>query len=276
MDAALRVQLADASHLVAVQDDTLAGRLEFFVAPPFELVLFHPTHVEAAALARVVSALATAARSHAAGLGAARLRWILEDRGDHAEALVALAPQLGFSHDVTKVLVRAPIERVVAAGGAALRAKTVLSPARGSKDPKLIEALAEVLATSVTESDRKTDATEFLAQMEERCRADEVFFPEDWQLARVGERAAGFVLPAFADRSRQPATNLYLGVLPWARSRGLAQAMASRGMRAMQGRGATRYVDSCDVRNAPMRSVFARLGCSRIATQTIFTAPVIA
>ena len=88
---------------------------------------------------------------------------------------------------------------------------------------------------------------------------------------RVDGRPVGVVFPAFVDADHQAATNFYLGVVAEARRRGFGLQLLRRGVETMLGRGATRYIGSCDVGNEPMRRAFERVGCARIATRHVFT-----
>ncbi len=111
-----------------------------------------------------------------------------------------------------------------------------------------------------------------IAGFESRCRAQGAFHPEDWTVLRLSGRAAGVVFPAFADATREAATNFYVGVVPEFRGRGLAGTLLVRGIETMLARGATRYVGSCVAENVPMRRAFERIGCSKIATRHVFRA----
>ena len=50
----------------------------------------------------------------------------------------------------------------------------------------------------------------------------------------------------------------------------LGAVLVRRGIETMLARGATRYIGSCDVRNAAMIRIFERIGCSRVTSQHVF------
>jgi RimJ/RimL family protein N-acetyltransferase len=55
--------------------------------------------------------------------------------------------------------------------------------------------------------------------------------------------------------------------------RGLGAVLVRRGIETMLARGATRYIGSCDVRNAAMIRIFERIGCTRVTSQHVFVRP---
>lgn len=253
------------SRLLLERAGTVSGRLEILVTPPHDFVFFHPRVEDG------VDPLAAATVLVRDGLrraGTADVKLILEQRFPHADSFVAAAPAWGFAFDVEKVLVRAPV--------AALRFDGIEPPAGAQfvkADPELADVLGRVLARSVTASDRATSPRAFLAQLEAHCRVVDVFGPEGWVVLRIDGRAAGLVLPAFADVNHQPATNLYVGVVPEFARRGLGAVLVRRGIETMIARGATRYIGSCDVRNAPMLRVFEKIGCVPVTSQSVFVRP---
>jgi RimJ/RimL family protein N-acetyltransferase len=252
----------ETSRLCLERGGVASARMEILVTPPSDYVFFHP-RVDGAV--DPVAAAEVLVRDGLRRAGGARVRLILEERFPYAAAYVAGAPTWGFALDAQKVLYRAPKD--------ALKLDGIESPP-GAKfvasDPETADVLGRTLARSPTESDRAADPRRFLAELEFHARTHGEFHPEDWVVLRLGGRAAGLVLPAFADPSRGPATNLWVGVVPEFAGRGLGAVLVRRGIETMLARGATRYIGSCDVRNAPMVRVFERIGCSRVTSQHVF------
>ncbi len=251
---------------VLERDGRRRAWMEFLGTPPHDVVLVHPRCEEGidplAAAARLVEAGVRRAREG----GCARLGLVLEDRLPHAAALVAAAPTWGFAFDADKLLVRAAV--------ADLRIDALPEPPPGATfvahDPELADVFQRVLATSLSRSDRETDAVEELAAFEARARGDGGFHPEDWVVLRIDGVAAGVVIPAFLDARRDGGTLFYVGVLPAFRGRGLGAVLTRRGVETMLARGATRYADSCNALNTSMRRIFDRLGCGLVTTQHFF------
>jgi ribosomal protein S18 acetylase RimI-like enzyme len=170
--------------------------------------------------------------------GCARIGLVLEDRFPNTAAFVAAAGTAwGFDFDADKVLVRAKSDAL------RLDCLTAAPPdaAFVPHDPDLVAVFQRVLASSLTRSDRETDAARELASFEARSRGDGGFHPEDWVVLRISGVAAGLVIPAFLDAKRDGGTLFYVGVLPEFRGRSLGEALTRRGVETMLTRGVTRY-----------------------------------
>ncbi len=86
-----------------------------------------------------------------------------------------------------------------------------------------------------------------------------------WYAVRDESGDLGVVLPqVYADRP-STGTLFYVGVDPDRRGRGLGKRLHRWGLAQLVARGATRYVGSTDLRNAPMLAVFTANGgrCTR-------------
>lgn len=251
---------------VLERDGRRLARMELLGTPPHDVLLVHPRCEEGVDPLPAVARLVDAGVRRAREAGSARVGLVLEDRFPHAVAFAAAAPSWGFEFDVDKVLVRA--------GAPDLHVDALPAPPEGaafaSHDPELTGVFQRVLATSMTRSDRESDALKELEGFEARARGDGGFHREDWVLLRVGGIAAGLVIPAFLDERRDGGTLFYVGVLSEFRGRGLGAVLARRGIETMLARGATRYADSCNAANVPMRRIFERLGCGVVTTQHFF------
>jgi RimJ/RimL family protein N-acetyltransferase len=255
----------DTSRLLLERGGVASARMEILATPPSEYVFFHP---RADAAVDPVAAAEVLVRDGLRRAGAARVKLILEERFPHSAAYAAAAPKWGFELDAHKLLYRAQ--------KAELKLDGIETPPGArffAGDPELADVFGRVLSHSPTESDRAADPQSLLAEYEFRCRTQGEFHPEDWVVLRIDGRSAGLVLPAFADASRGPATNLYVGVDREFAGRGLGAVLVRRGIETMLARGATRYIGSCDVRNAAMIRIFERVGCARVTGQHVFVRP---
>ncbi len=254
------------SRLVVEERGVRLGRMEVLENPPHEHVLVHPRVEPGRDPLDVAGALVGAGLRRAAEARVRNARLLLVDKSPHADAFGGAANGWGFDLEVAKTLMRAAKD--------ALRLGAVPPAPAGAAfvagDPEMPDALGRILATSSSPSDRCEVPRDFLASCESRCRRDDCFFPEDWALLRIDGAAAGVVLPAFVEAERQACTNLYVGVVPEFRGRGLGGVLVRRGVDTMLARGATRYIGSCDVCNAPMRRIFERIGCTPVTTQRMY------
>jgi RimJ/RimL family protein N-acetyltransferase len=252
--------------LLLEADGATVARMEFFGEPPHDVVLIQPKVEGGVDPADAATALVTFAIRHAEGGGSARVGLLVDDRSPHAALFVERAPLWGFRFDADRLLYRA------AAGD--LRLAALPAPPHGAefvaRDPEMAAVFQRVLVHSVTRTDRETDAVKELATLEARLVRDGLFFPEDWVVLRIDGVPAGLVLPAFLDDKKDGGTLFYVGVVPEFRGRGLGAVLTRRGVETMLARGVTRYADSCNVENAPMRRIFERLGCSRVTTRHFF------
>jgi len=96
--------------------------------------------------------------------------------------------------------------------------------------------------------------------------------PEGWLAAFDGDGAVGAVLPQpYPDDPR--GSIFYVGVVPERRARGHGTVLHAHGLWRLSARGAASYVGSTDVRNEPMRRVFARNGCRETKRQIFLRRP---
>jgi len=246
------------------------GRMEILDNAPHDVVLVHPRVEAGRDPCAVAAALVAEGVRRADAAGVRHVEMYFDDRAPHNDAFVASAPSWGFALDAARFLVGASRE--------ALRLDAVPPPPAGAAfvphDPELADVLGRVLATSAkpsaTPSNRAADPREMIAGFIDRCRRDDCLHPEDWVVLRIDGRAVGAVFPAFVAPDHQAGTNFHVVVVPEARGRGHGAQLLVRGVQTMLGRGATRYVGTCDVGNAAMRRAFERIGCTRIATRHVF------
>jgi len=259
------------SRLHLDENGASVGRMEILDNAPHEIVLVHPRVEAGRDPCAVAAALVAEGVRRADAAGVRHVEMYFDDRAPHAAEFVAAAPSWGFDLDAERHLVRAPRE--------SLRLDAVPPPPTGaafvSHDPELADVLGRILETSATASDRGADPRAMIAGFVDRCRRDDCLHPEDWVVLRIEGRAVGAVFPAFVDATHQAGTNFHVGVVPEARGRGHGAQLLVRGVETMLARGATRYVGTCDVGNAPMRRAFERIGCARIATRHVFTRPTV-
>jgi ribosomal protein S18 acetylase RimI-like enzyme len=266
LDGLLRFDEERSTFLLEHAGRCLA-RMEFLGDPPHDVLLVHPRCEADVEPVHAAQRLVDAGVRRAREAGCVRIGLVLEDRLPNTAAFVAAAGTAwGFDFDADKVLVRAKSDAL------RLDCLTAAPPdaAFVPHDPDLVAVFQRVLASSLTRSDRETDAARELASFEARSRGDGGFHPEDWVVLRISGVAAGLVIPAFLDARRDGGTLFYLGVLPEFRGRSLGEVLTRRGVEAMLTRGVTRYADSCNVANVPMRRIFEKLGCGVVTTQHLF------
>lgn len=251
------------SRLLAERDDVPAGRMELILEPPHEVLLVDPVVADGEGLAEVAGALVAAGFETGRTLGVRATQLLLNDRAPRSAELLVLAPSWGLVPAKTKTFHRATAE-TVRWDAAPLPDGHSFRPAAGPDDPHLVATLARVLEGSYEDDE---DAASIVASCADRCRQDRCLHPEDWQVLECDGRALGVVIPAFADASHEVATNLWMGLVPEARGRGLGAPLQLHGLATLRRRGATRFISSCDVRNAAMQRVFERLGYERGPTQ---------
>jgi ribosomal protein S18 acetylase RimI-like enzyme len=91
-----------------------------------------------------------------------------------------------------------------------------------------------------------------------------------WRIVYRSDRLAGVAL-ALREAGPPPlGTLLYLGLLPWARSRGLGRALHHEALWLLRSAGASVYCDATGVENAPMRRLLDGAGCERVGTSTLY------
>jgi ribosomal protein S18 acetylase RimI-like enzyme len=91
-----------------------------------------------------------------------------------------------------------------------------------------------------------------------------------WRVAYHGSELAGIALGL-----REPAQPLlgrllYLGLLPWARGRGLGRALYDEALWLLRSAGARRYRDATDIENEPMRRLLCHAGFERAGASTLY------
>lgn len=97
--------------------------------------------------------------------------------------------------------------------------------------------------------------------------AGAAYDPSSWYAVTDSLGDLGVVLPqVFADRPEE-GTLFYIGIHPERRGQGFGRQLHRWGLAELVARGATRYVGSTDLRNAPMLAVFASNGVKRTRTQ---------
>jgi RimJ/RimL family protein N-acetyltransferase len=85
-----------------------------------------------------------------------------------------------------------------------------------------------------------------------------------WQLAYLGDRLVGLVVPAPLDESEGSID--YIGVVPEARGQGYSDDLLARGVAQLQAAGFREVVAEIDTGNAPMIAAAERCGFSRTGT----------
>jgi len=103
--------------------------------------------------------------------------------------------------------------------------------------------------------------------------AGDAFDPSAWWIVREGEEDVGAVLPQTEADEPEAGSIFYVGIVPEKRGRGFGRLLHALALDALAARGAKRYVGSTELRNAPMRRVFARNGCREIARQVFYAPP---
>ncbi len=269
-DVELRFVAAD-SLWEAVQGGRRVGHLHVIDCAPHEVVLVAPRQEPGLPTGPIGRALVGAARSRARDDGVARIELIVEDRSLRSDEVAQEALRWGFTFDQAKRVYRAEVA-ALRREGVAMPTRTEWVPATSAADPLLVSTLDRVQAIDAAHFLVRPGETvsSFLDHMATRCRRDGCYHPDDWAVLRIDGAPAGVVLPAFVDAEHRTATNLTLGLVPAFRGRGLGAALVLHGVDTMARRGATRYLGSCDARNAPMIRTFERLGCRVIAEQRIF------
>jgi RimJ/RimL family protein N-acetyltransferase len=245
------------------------------IEDPHEATLIDPVVQRGEEVLPVAEALVARGLEVAQGLGVRLVGLLLQDLLPYLALLLDAAPRWGFRPTITKHLYRlddAPFAALVASPERALPDGAEFRPLGDPRSAGARALMEEVAKDSLQEEQfaRIGGPAEFLVEMEMLCRGMDVWHPEDWEALVVGGRPAGLVLPAFLFPRSAEVTNLHVGIVPAFRGRGLGLALEERGLRTMARRGATHYVGSCDVRNAPMTALFRRMGCRRTRTQHLF------
>lgn len=133
----------------------------------------------------------------------------------------------------------------------------------------LISVLACVMDSSTDASDRKDVSEHGSRQAAERFLAeskDGLSYRDEWWQFGINsnDKIVGFVFPVVykgcAKDGLEEGTIYYIGVLPEYRGLGFANDLLSKGTQVLQEIGVWRVFCDTDVNNAPMISVFQRVG----------------
>ncbi len=100
--------------------------------------------------------------------------------------------------------------------------------------------------------------------------AGQAFDPSQWWIAVVDGWPVGFLLPQIFPDSPEEGTIFNIGIVPEFRGRGWGKVLHARGLKSLADRGATEYIGSTDLLNAPMRKLFDLNQCREIGIRRIY------
>jgi RimJ/RimL family protein N-acetyltransferase len=258
------------AYLVAERGDRIVGKLEMLISEPHEVVLDSPVVVPGEDVSAVVGALLARGLETANRLGLERVWVILHTRLPYLDELLPAMPGLGFLFRWKKcVFSLDPRELPALPPGPPILGLAYRSMS-GPEDKDAREIVARVLRAPVNFDDRRGDHRDLLAETAVETRANGTYRPERWEIALESGRSVGFVFPGWVDARVGAAGNLYVGVAPEARGRGVGLHLQHRGLSTMKREGAKRFVSSTDYENVAMRRILVKLGFRETGVQHYF------
>jgi RimJ/RimL family protein N-acetyltransferase len=206
------------------------------------------------------------ARALAAGFARAGAEASVWERPDDAPWQAALE-RAGFAVAHRKEYVERSLDRDLPPTREGFATRSLAEAGRSAFTARMIEASRGDPFEDEPDAERDYDREwdDLVAYAGARLR------PERWLLVDDARGPVGVVLPqTFADGR---GTLFYVGVVPARRGEGFGTALHALGLRLLADQGVRQYVGSTDLRNEPMRRVFARNGCRHKGVRVLLTLP---
>jgi hypothetical protein len=255
------------AHLVAERAGRIVGRMESVLNEPHSAVLIDPIVCYGEDIEEVASVLIDEGLRIARSMGVAQIELILESYLPYLERLSSLVTKLGFRHRFEKALyMREFATSPPAASVRPLEFRTIANLG----DAAAIRVIGEVLKAPLNRFEMEVAPEPMFQKLKDLCRRNGVFHLEDWQIAYQGNREFGIVMPALTELVTRRGTILFVGVIPEARGQGIGLAHTLKGIQTIASRTPKAWLDSTDVRNAPMRKILEKLGYRLTAIQHYF------
>ena len=259
------------THLIAEQEGRVVGKMEWILLEPHEAFLVDPIIVPGASVEEVAHALLFEGLRIARSFKIHTIQVIIQDRLPYLAILLPLMEVWKFHPLVQKNLYTLNPKNFPARPNSSLWKDLEFLPFGGLDDRLFIETFDLILQNApLSRGDEGDNAANLLEYLIDQCRGSEIYFPEDWELALIKKEPVGVVLPAYMDEQKDSASNLYVGVVPMMRGRGLGRLLHYRGIQTISKRGVRNYLSSCDYLNLPMIKIFESLNYRLIGNQYYF------
>jgi ribosomal protein S18 acetylase RimI-like enzyme len=259
------------AHLVAERSGRIVGKMEWIILEPHEAILVDPIVTPNESVEQIARTLLSEGLRVAQNLNVREIQVILQDRLPYLSTLLPMMEKWGFCPLWQKNLYSLQAQDLPAISDAPLWNDLEWVSLKGLDDTEFIGTLDTILSNAPLDRDgQSSDASTLLETCSDRCRDDGNYYPEDWEIGVLLRQEAtsdvsrdrapiGIVMPAFLEKDRSTAGNLYVGVVPGARGRGLGKSLHYRGLQTMANRGATKFLGSTDSPNLPMIKIFEGL-----------------
>ena len=259
------------AHLVAERNGRIVGKMESIIVEPHEAVLVDPIVVPNECVEEVARALLLEGLRIARKFNVREIQVLLQDRLPYLSTLLQKMEGWDFHPLWQKNLYSVKAESLCPPSDFPQIMELEWVPFKGPENQTFLRTLQLILQHApLSRSDQGTDAFTLLEYCIYRCRADGNFYPEDWEMGMLvhpetatmdvqKREPIGIVMPAFLNAGRHFGGNLYIGVVPAARGRGLGKILQYRGLQTMVKRGAIKFLGSTDSLNLPMIKIFESL-----------------
>jgi ribosomal protein S18 acetylase RimI-like enzyme len=237
------------SHIVVEKGDTFVGGMDLIIDEPDLLMLFNPKLVIDRALVLLLRKAIETAKS----LRTNEIFSLIHESNDRFRTIDRILKESKFIFGMKKILYQ--FKSGALSDTNAVSSLTYRSLDHGT-EASFIEIFKAVYLPDIFES----NAERCFKGLKQSAIKTKRFYPEDWEIAHLGNKYVGITMPQLHDEEGQIGSNYYLGVIPEERNKGFGSTLQRRAVETLLKRGAKMIVGSTDNENTAMIKVFESLG----------------
>ncbi|UCG29166.1 MAG: GNAT family N-acetyltransferase [candidate division WOR-3 bacterium] len=248
-DFTLAMDYMPESHIVVEEDGRLSGGMVLIIELPEMVFLFNPRTENDIILDPLVCKGIDAAKS----LNANTIVSLLHGSNIQFSAIEEVLLRHGFILSLKKELYELKPAKYSPAG---VDSSVVYKSIGQITEEMFVKIFKAVYEPDIFES----DAEKCYADLKKNATNTGHFYPEDWQLAYVGDKPVGLTMPQLHDADVEIGSNFYLGLVPEERRKGLGTLLQRRAVETLIRRGVGLIGGSTDAKNTPMIKILEHLG----------------